>query len=91
MIDIVTISSKGQVVIPKKLRKEAGLNSQDRVLIMSDEGKIVLEKISKDEARRKMFDLIDYFTEKFEEKGITRADIEKEIQIVRRKNEKSSG
>lgn len=91
MIDIVTISSKGQVVIPKRLRKEAGLNSQDKVLVMSDEGKIVLEKISKNEVRRKMFDLLEYFTEKFAERGIRRENVVREIQAVRSKHEKSSG
>ena len=54
MIDIVTMSSKGQIVIPKKLRKEANLDSQDKFLVMGDKDKIVLERISKKEIRKKI-------------------------------------
>ena len=53
MIDIVTISSKGQLVIPKRLREDVGFAEQDEVLIVSDEGKIIIEKISKDKAKKK--------------------------------------
>lgn len=87
MIDIVTISSKGQVVLPKNLRKEAGLNRNDKLLVISDEGKIILEKISAKEIKKKMTGLLDYFSDKFEEQSITKEDIEKEIQAARKKND----
>jgi len=87
MIDIVTISSKGQVVLPKNLRKEAGLDRNDKLLVVSGEGKIVLEKISAKEVEKKMTGLLDYFSSKFEEQGITKEDIEKEIRAVRKKND----
>ena len=74
MIDIITISSKGQVVIPKSLREEAGLNKQDKLLVLSDNGKIILERISKKEVKEKMSDLLDFFSKQFKEKGITRTD-----------------
>ncbi|MEK6934993.1 MAG: AbrB/MazE/SpoVT family DNA-binding domain-containing protein [Nanoarchaeota archaeon] len=86
MIDIITISSKGQVVIPKSLREEAGLNKQDKLLVLSDNGKIILEKISKKEVKEKMSDLLDFFSKQFKEKGITRTDVEKEIEAVRKQN-----
>ena len=79
MIDIITISSKGQIVLPKKLREEAGLEKQDKLLVFNENGKIVLERISKKEVKEKMFDLLDYFTNKFKEKQITEKDIEKEV------------
>ena len=84
MIDIISISSKGQIVIPKSLREEAGLSRKDKLLVVSDKGKIILEKISKKQVKEKMFNLLDYFSEKFKEKGITKAEIEKEIKAVRK-------
>ena len=34
-IDMVTISSKGQIVIPKKIMKILGLKEQDKLLVFS--------------------------------------------------------
>lgn len=90
MIDIATISSKGQIVIPKKVREEAGLAEQDKVLIISEKNKIILEKISEEEARKNLRELMDYFREKFKEAGITRDDVKKEIEAVRKHAKNSS-
>lgn len=90
MIDIITISSKGQVVIPRKLREEAGLDKKDKLIVVSDKNKIILEKISKKEVEEKMRDLLDYFAEKFKEKGITESDIGEEIKAVRKNHGQNS-
>ena len=90
MIDIATISSKGQIVIPKKVREEAGLAEQDKLLIISDKEQIILKKVSKEKARKKLRELIDYFAEKFKEKRITKEDIQEEIRAARRHNAKDS-
>ncbi len=84
MIDIVNISSKGQIVIPKNLREEAGLARRDKVLVVSDKGRIVLEKISEEQVKSRMLNLLDYFAEKFKEKGVTRKDIKKEVSAARK-------
>ncbi|MEM2982009.1 MAG: AbrB/MazE/SpoVT family DNA-binding domain-containing protein [Candidatus Bathyarchaeia archaeon] len=36
MVETVTVSSKGQVTIPSKLRRELGINEGERLLIMRD-------------------------------------------------------
>ncbi len=90
MIDIVTISSKGQIVLPKKIRDEAGLAEQDKLLIVSDKEQIILKKVSKEKARKKLRELMDYFAEKFKEKNITEEDIKKEIEAVRKENAKNT-
>ncbi len=87
MIDIATISTKGQIVIPKRVREEVGLAEQDKVLIISDKGQIILKKVFKERAKRKLLELMDYMAKKFEEKDITEEDIQEEIRAVR--NEKA--
>ena len=89
MIDIVTISTKGQIVIPRKVREEAGLAEQDKLLIVSDKEQIILRKVSKEKAKKKLLEQLDYFAEKFKEKSITEEDIQEEIKAVR--NEKTKG
>jgi AbrB family looped-hinge helix DNA binding protein len=42
----VTISSKGQVVIPASVRREAGLRAGDAVEVNCRGGKVVMEKAS---------------------------------------------
>lgn len=86
MIDITTISSKGQVVIPKGLREKAGLVEHDKLLVISDKDKIVLEKISEKESNEKKLDLLTYFAEQFRERGLTKQDVEKEIVKVRNRH-----
>jgi AbrB family looped-hinge helix DNA binding protein len=40
----VTISSKGQVVIPAAVRREAGLRAGDAVEVICERGRVVMEK-----------------------------------------------
>ena len=86
MIDITTVSSKGQIVIPKDVREKAGLYKNDKLLILSEDGKIVLEKISKKDTKEKMLNLLDYFTKEFKKKGISQSDLALEIKATRKQN-----
>ena len=88
MIDVVTISSKGQVVIPKKLREDAGLFEQDEVLMLSDQGKIIIEKISREKARKDLRNFLEVMGSRAEKINIREEDIQKEIREMR--NEKKS-
>lgn len=43
-IDITRLSSKGQIVIPKEMRK--GMKEGDKILIIRDKDRIILKKAS---------------------------------------------
>ena len=45
MIDITTISSKGQVVIPSHIREELGLEEGSQVVVSTIENIVILKKI----------------------------------------------
>lgn len=47
----VTTSSKGQIVIPSKIRKELGIKAGTKVSIVSDHQKITLYPLPKDPIR----------------------------------------
>ena len=44
-IDITRMSSKGQIVIPKEMRK--GFNEGDKILLIRNKGQIILKKADK--------------------------------------------
>jgi AbrB family looped-hinge helix DNA binding protein len=46
MKEMITISSKGQVVIPKKIRKQADLKSGDQLLVEWDGNKLIFQKVT---------------------------------------------
>jgi AbrB family looped-hinge helix DNA binding protein len=45
-IELTKMSSKGQVVIPKRIRAELGFEEGDRMTVEAREGEIVLRKIT---------------------------------------------
>jgi AbrB family looped-hinge helix DNA binding protein len=46
-MEIVTVSSKGQIVIPAKLRKRMKLKTKDRLIIAEKKGSILLKPVVK--------------------------------------------
>lgn len=45
--DMVKISSKGQIVIPKCVREKLGLRTGEKLLVVSRDGEILLRKTKK--------------------------------------------
>lgn len=54
LIKTIKISEKGQIAIPKSIRTSAGLNKGDNLIIIQDNGRILLEK--SDNISKKMKD-----------------------------------
>ena len=44
IIKTIKVSDKGQIAIPKEIRKEAGINKGEELIIVQDNGTILLEK-----------------------------------------------
>jgi AbrB family looped-hinge helix DNA binding protein len=82
-IDMVTISSKGQIVIPKKIMKILGLKEQDKLLVFGSGDNILLKKIKPEIYEKSIRDILMPMREKAETRGITEADVEKEIKAHR--------
>ena len=49
-IEVVRLSSKGQVVIPKPVRGELGLKEGDRLLAYAKGGLLVMRKVEREES-----------------------------------------
>ncbi len=72
-ISITKLSSKGQVVIPLEIRKEANLDEGDKLLAYGNKDTIVLKRI---EPSAKEFEKLAAFGRRFaKKKGIKKGDV----------------
>ena len=42
--DVIKVSSKGQIVIPREIRKKLGMKSGEKLLVLTRDGDIILRK-----------------------------------------------
>lgn len=42
--DVIKVSSKGQIVIPREIRKKLGMKSGEKLLVLTCDGDILLRK-----------------------------------------------
>ncbi len=82
-IDMVTISSKGQIVIPKKILKALGLNEQDKLLIFNKGDNILLKKVKPEVFEKSLRDMLMPIRKEAESRNLTEKDVEKEIKAHR--------
>ena len=53
IVKTIKVSEKGQIAIPQPIRDEAGISKGDNLIIIQDDGRILLEKVKKISARMK--------------------------------------
>lgn len=83
MLDVITMSSKGQFVVPREIREEMGLEKQDKFVIVHDKDSILLKRINREEANKAMLKLMDTIADKFTKASLKKSDIEEEIRRSR--------
>jgi AbrB family looped-hinge helix DNA binding protein len=82
-IEITSMSSKGQIVIPQSLRYKLGVSEGEKFIILGEKDTIILKKIKKPD-----FDKILNRTRAIvKEKKINKKNLEKAIKRVRNKKE----
>ena len=52
-MDTATVSSRGQITIPKRFREEMDLSKGDKVVVMEKDGNLILRKVTLDDIREK--------------------------------------
>jgi AbrB family looped-hinge helix DNA binding protein len=83
--EVTSLSSKGQVVIPGRFRKEMGLKSGSKLMVISDGSNLLLKPMQPPK--------IEAFTRLIQESqrfarasGLKKGDISKSIKKVRRES-----
>jgi len=82
-MDVITLSSKGQLVVPRNIREEMGLEKEDKFVVVHDKNSILLKRIKREEAKKAMLKLLDEFSEQFKKNKITKKDVEEAIREAR--------
>ncbi len=78
IVKTVKVSDKGQIAIPQEIREEAGIKKGEELIIVQDNGTILLEKAQKVAAKMK-----DDFKDllKFSEQSLKKVWVNKEDNI----------
>ncbi|MFQ6072671.1 MAG: hypothetical protein ACE5KT_08240 [Methanosarcinales archaeon] len=84
MIELVTRSGEGNLIIPKEVLEKIGVSKVDKFILVSDNDTILLKTLKKTDKKKDILNLLDYFADRFAEKGITENEIEKLIEEVRK-------
>lgn len=53
MTNTATLTSKGQITIPKEIREKLGLKKGDKLVLIEKDGNVILRKVSLEEIRQK--------------------------------------
>jgi AbrB family looped-hinge helix DNA binding protein len=80
--EIVKMSPKGQLVVPKAIREQIGFEPSDRFIAMALEDGVVFKKIEID-VEEEYERLSQQVQERFEREGIDEKDLEDAIEWAR--------
>jgi len=80
--ELVTISSKGQIVIPKALRHELRLTPKSKMLVYGEKDTVILKKIEVPEIYKEWAEVFDIVSKK--KLRFSARDVQKEIESYRR-------
>ncbi len=83
-IEITSVSSRGQIVIPQKLRDKLRIHEGEKFVVIGEDGTIVLKKLEMPsfEGFEKLLKKTREFVKK---KGIKESDVEEAIKRTREK------
>ena len=82
-LEITSMSSRGQIVIPLDIREHLGLKEGEKFVVVGEDDTVVLKKIAMPSFKN--FDKLVQKTRQFaKEKGITAADVEGAIKRARK-------
>ena len=86
-VEITKMTSKGQVVIPRDIRKDKGLKEGEKFLVYDIDDNIILKKIKNLENTKDMEEFDKVFANTWriaKKRRITREDVRKEIKAYRK-------
>ena len=82
-LEVTSMSSRGQVVIPLDIREQLGLREGEKFVVVGEDDTVVLKKITMPSFGN--FDKLLQKTMKFaKEKGVTKEDVEDAIKRARK-------
>jgi len=84
-IEITRASSRGQIVLPKSIREQIGINSGDFFVVYSDGDTIFIKKLEMKRIKKLFEETSKEFKKHAVRKGLTRKMIEEAVANERKK------
>ncbi|MBN1645545.1 AbrB/MazE/SpoVT family DNA-binding domain-containing protein [Candidatus Woesearchaeota archaeon] len=88
-MEITSMSSRGQVVIPQSLRSRMGIQEGEKFIVIGDDDTIVLKKVP-EPSFEGIGKLLKETREFAKQTGLKPSDVRKAIQQVRKQNANSA-
>lgn len=85
-IDVVTVSSRGQVSIPGDVRRELGLEEEAKLLVVSQGENILLKKMDESFVEKSLEDILEPMWEQADKAGLSEEDAEELVDEHRKEN-----
>ncbi|MEM1548308.1 MAG: AbrB/MazE/SpoVT family DNA-binding domain-containing protein [Thermoproteota archaeon] len=83
-LDVIVVSSKGQVVIPQEIRKKLGINPKTKLLVYGYRDAVILKKMETPNVAKKLREMYKRIDKRIAKYGeLTQEEIEEEIQKYR--------
>ncbi len=89
--EITTVGTKGQIVIPKRLRKELAITSKTKLAVYRKGDKIVMTKLEIPPITEELQTLFNEVDKQTKGKKISEKEILKEIQTYRMEKRAKTG
>ena len=87
--DIVKVTSRGQIVIPKSIRVDMGIEEGEKFLAYDRDNTIVLKRLAGvEKGETELEEAFAPLWKSAKEKGLTKADVEGEIKAYREEKRK---
>ncbi|MEM2989360.1 MAG: AbrB/MazE/SpoVT family DNA-binding domain-containing protein [Candidatus Bathyarchaeia archaeon] len=88
--DVVVVSSKGQIVIPQRIRERLGIKPKSKLLAYSYRGAIIMKKLEVPDIEKELRDIYREVNERIDKYGeLTWEEIQEEIEGHRRTRRKA--
>ncbi|WP_456475637.1 AbrB/MazE/SpoVT family DNA-binding domain-containing protein [Candidatus Pyrohabitans sp.] len=84
-VEVIKVSSKGQVVIPASIRKMMHIKPSDKFLVYGKGDTILFKKIEKTALERTFMEIAEPIHEEIRKAGLKEEDLEEIIRRIRAK------
>jgi len=83
-VDVITVSSRGQVSIPAEVRRKIGLEGGEKLLVVSQDDNILLKKLDESFVEKSMKDILEPMQKEAGKAGLSEEDAEELIDEHRK-------
>ncbi|OKY77892.1 MAG: AbrB family transcriptional regulator [Candidatus Methanohalarchaeum thermophilum] len=86
-VDLITMSSRGQISIPSEMRKKMDLTKGSKLLVYQKNNELYLRKIDPEALEKSFSEILEPIQERSKEKGLSPKDAEDLVRETRKQKQ----